>query len=153
MPTLRINLVLHSSKYSYIIQVHIKHMNRLSLVWSPLTSSHSILYYGHCNMQHWRFSSDWSGMCASWSLSYSTSFQSDLLPHLQSLYSIHASACSWVPLGGTWENKALAWVGYKFWRCDNKLPCGVYYSKCLDFLPVWGEHWLCTGEDVPGVQT
>ena len=76
------------------------------------------------------------------------------LTALQSLCSIHAIAlCSWVPLGGTWEYKALAWVGYKLWRRDNNLPCGVYYSKFLDFFPVWGEHsvnhgWLCTGEDV-----
>jgi hypothetical protein len=35
---------------------------------------------GHCTMQHWRFSSDWSCMCVSWSLSYGTLFQSDLLP-------------------------------------------------------------------------
>ena len=109
---------------------------------------------GHCNMQNWRFSSDWSCMCVSWSLSFSTLFQSDLLPHLQSLYSIHASAlCSWVPLGGTWERKAFAWVGYKLWRWGNNLPCGVHYYKFLDFFPVLGEHsvnhgWLCTGEDV-----
>jgi len=45
VPTLRKNIrVLHSSKYGNIIQVHIKHMKRLSLVWSPLTSTHSILY-------------------------------------------------------------------------------------------------------------
>ena len=33
------------------------------------------------------------------------------------------------------------------------MMCGVYYSKSLDFLPVWGEDsvnhgWLCTGEYV-----
>ena len=88
-------LVLQSSKYGNIIQVHIKLMKRLSLVCSPLASTHSLLYYGHmtfdwhrlghktrpghCNMQNWRFSSDWSCMCVSWSLSYSTLFHSDLL--------------------------------------------------------------------------
>jgi len=45
--TLRRTLILHSSKYSKIIQEHIKHMNSLSLVWSPLTCVQSILYYGH----------------------------------------------------------------------------------------------------------
>ena len=35
---------------------------------------------GHCNMQNWRYSSDWCCMCVYWSLSYSTLFQSDLLP-------------------------------------------------------------------------
>jgi hypothetical protein len=80
--------------------------------------------------------------------------QSDLLPHLQSLFSIHASAlCSWVPCWGIWEHKALVWVGYKLLRWGNNLQSGVYYSKFLDFFPVWGEHsvnhgWLCTGEDV-----
>ena len=75
-------------------------------------------------------------------------------PHLQSLCSIHASAlCCWVPLGGTWEHKALSWVGCKLWSWGNNLPCGVYYSEFLDFFPVWGEHsanhrWLCGGEDV-----
>ena len=109
---------------------------------------------GHCNMQHWWFSSDWSCMCVYWSLSFSTLFQSDLLPHLQSLFSIHASAlCSWVPSWGTWEHKALARVRYKLLRWGNNLQSGVYYSKFLDFFPVWGEHsvnhgWLCTGEDV-----
>jgi hypothetical protein len=35
---------------------------------------------GHCNMQQWRFSSDWSCMYVFLSLSYSTLFQSDFLP-------------------------------------------------------------------------
>jgi hypothetical protein len=92
-------------------------------------------------------------MCVSWTLSYSIVFQSDC-PHLQSLYPICASAlCSWVPLWGTWEDKVLVWVGYKFWRWGSKLPCRAYYSKFLNFFPVWGEHsvnhgWLCAGEDV-----
>jgi hypothetical protein len=74
--------------------------------------------------------------------------------HLQSLYCIHTSAlCSWVPCWGTWEHKALVWVGCKLLRWGNNLPCGVYYSEFLDFFPVWGERsvnhgWLCTGEDV-----
>jgi hypothetical protein len=68
-------------------------------------------------MQHWRFSSVWSCMCVSWSLSYSTLFQWLTAPHLQSSYCTHASAlCSWVPLVGTLEHEALVWVGYKLWR-------------------------------------
>jgi hypothetical protein len=155
-------------------------MNKLSLVWSPLTylltyllllekltgsqpvkkfpafygtrrfitaftsachlsKSHPIPFFildisqrghktrpGHCNMQHWRFSSDWSCMCVSWSLSYSTLFQTDLLPHRQSLCSTCASAlCFWVPLWGAWEHEALVWVEYKLWRWGNNLQCGV----------------------------
>jgi len=132
---LRINLVLHLSKCSNILQVHIKHMKRLTLVWLPLTSNpfHSLLWEyriwfmpsfwgmqmghktrpGHCNLRHWRFNSDWSCTCVYWSVSYSTLFQSDLLPHLQSVYSILASAlCSWVPCWGTCEHRrTLEWVG------------------------------------------
>ena len=49
-------------------------------------------------------------------------FRVTYCPHLQSLYSIHASAlCFWVPLWGTWEHKALAWVGYKLWGWGNNL--------------------------------
>jgi len=110
---------------------------------------------GHCNMQQWRFSSDWSCMCVSWSLSDSTSFQSGLLPHLQSWYSINASAlCCWVPCCGTWEHKALERVGYTLLWWDNNLPYGgVHYFKFLHFFRVWGEHsvnhgWLCSGEDM-----
>ena len=99
---------------------------------------------GHCNMQNWRFSSDWSCMCVSWSLSYSTLFQSDLLPSLQRLYSTHTSAlCSWVP----WEHEALVWVGYKLLQRGNNLPCGVYYCKFLDFFFQFGENiqWITDG--------
>ena len=76
---------------------------------------------------------------------------SELVPH-----SHKCLLCSWVPLGGTWEHEALVWVGYKRLWCGSNLPCGVYYSKFLDFFPVWGEHsvnhrWLCTGEDVDQV--
>ena len=82
---LRINLVFHSNKYSYIIQLHIKYMNRLSFVWLPLTSTplHSLLWEyhiwfmptfwgmqlghktrpGHANMQHWRINCDWCLVC------------------------------------------------------------------------------------------
>jgi hypothetical protein len=65
---------------------------------------------GHCNMQHWRFSSDWSCMCVSWSLAYSTLFQWLTAPHLQSWYSAHA-LYSWVPLGiqGTCMSEVQAW--------------------------------------------
>jgi len=59
---------------------------------------------GHCNMQNWKFSSDWSYMCVSWSLSYSTLFQSDLLPHLQSVGTAFMQVpsvpeCRWEGLG------------------------------------------------------
>ena len=96
------------------MQVHIKHMNRLSLVWSPLTSTRVILYYGQMtfdlhpllqecswgikqdlgifNMQHWRFSSVWSYICVSWCLSYSTLFQGDLLPPPLELV-LHSHKC------------------------------------------------------------
>ena len=153
-----------------------QHRNRLVLVWLPLSSTHSILYYGHMTFDlHPLLECNWGiqqglgivtcntedlvaiGLiCVSWTFSDSTLFQSDLLPHLQSLYSIHACAlCFWVPLGGTWEHKTLAWVGYKLLRWGDILPCGVYYSKFLDFFPVWGElsvnHGrLCNGEDVCG---
>ena len=65
----------------------------------------------------------------------------------------HKWLYSRVPLGGTWEHRALVWVGYKLWIWGNNLPCGVYYPKFLEFFPVWGEHpvnheWLYTGEDV-----
>jgi hypothetical protein len=81
---------------------------------------------GYYNMQHWRFSSDWSCICVSWSFSYSTLFQSDLLPHLQSFCCTQGSAlCFWMPLGGTWEHKALARVGYRLWRWGRKLPCWI----------------------------
>ena len=81
----------HSSKYGNIIQVYVKYRNRQLLVWLFLISTHSIWEYdvwftqtssgmqlghktrpGHCNMQHWRFSSDWSYMCVSWSLVFLT---------------------------------------------------------------------------------
>ena len=102
---------------------------------------------GHCDMEGWWFSSDWSCMCVYWSLSFSTLFQSDLLPHLQSFFSIHASAlCSWVPCWGIWEHKALVWVGYKLLRWGNNLQSGVYYSKFLDFFQ-FGENtqWIMDG--------
>ena len=113
--------------------------------WPPITLYH-ILYLGISQLGHnSRFSSNWSCMCVSWSLSYSTLFQSDLLPHLQSL-------CSRVPVGGTWEHKGLQ-SGVQTVKVGNNLPCGVYYCKFLYFFPVCGEQsvnrgWLCTGEDV-----
>ena len=142
-------------------------MNSLSLVWSRLTSTHSILYYGHitCDLRpllqkciwgikqglgtvtcNTLFISDyWSCMCVF--LSYSSLFQSDLLPHLQSLWSIHACAlCFWVPLGGTWEHKALGWMGCKLWRWGNTFPCWVHYCEFLEFFQ-FGENtqWIMDG--------
>ena len=121
--------------------------------WPPITLYH-ILYLGISQLGHnSRFSSNWSCMCVSWSLSYSTLFQSDLLPHLQSLCSTHASAlCSWVPLGGTWEHKGLQ-SGVQTVKVGNNLPCGVHYCKFFTFFQFGGEHsvnrgWLCTREDV-----
>ena len=95
-------------------------------------------------------------MCVSWCLSYSSLFQSDLLPPSPELVlhsRKHIMFVRWEPLGGIWEHKALAWVGYKLWRWGNKLPCEVYYSKFLDFFSVWEEdsvnhRWLCTREDI-----
>jgi hypothetical protein len=135
-----------------------------------LTSTHSILYCRNITFDwhslpqecHWGIEqvlgmvtcNTVSCICVSWSLSYSTLFQSGLLLHLQGLCSIHSSAlCSWVPLVGTWEHKALVWVRYKLWRWGNNLLCGVYYLKFLNFFPVWGKHsvnhgWLCSGEVV-----
>jgi hypothetical protein len=88
-------------------------------------------------------------------VSYSTLFQSDLMPHLQSMFSNHASAmCSGLPLGGTLEHEALAWVGYKLWRWGNNLLCQVYYFEFFDFFSSLGrtrsESWMtfCTGEDM-----
>jgi hypothetical protein len=82
-------------------------------------------------------------------------FRETYCPHLLGLCCIYASAlCIWGPLGGTWEHKALVWVGYSLWSWGNNLPCEVYYSEFLDFFfPVWGKHavnhgWLCIGEDV-----
>jgi hypothetical protein len=60
--------------------------------------TNSILYFGHktrpehCNLQHWRFNSDWSCMCVYWSLSYSTLFQGDLLPPPSELV-LHSHKC------------------------------------------------------------
>ena len=76
-------------QHMYICSIY----NRLSLPWLPLTSTpfHSLWWEyhiwftptssgmqlghktrpGHCNMQHWRCN-DWSCMCVSLSLSYST---------------------------------------------------------------------------------
>ena len=138
----------------------------MSLIWLPLTSIpfHSLLWDyhirfmptfwgmqlghktrpGHSNMQHWRFGNDWSCMCVSWSLSYSTSFQSDLLPPIFRT----CAPCIQVPCipECPWEHKALAWVGYNLWRWGNNLPCGVYYSEFLDFFSSLGrtvsESWM-----------
>jgi hypothetical protein len=77
-------------------------------------------------------------------LSHSTLFQSDLLPHFQSLWSIQACAlCFWVPLGGTW---GLAWGGCKLWRWGNTLQCWVYYCEFLEFFQ-FGENtqWIMDG--------
>jgi len=119
-------------------------------IWFTPTSSGMHLGHktrpGHCNMQHCLFISDyWSCMCVC--LSYSSLFQSDLLPHLQSLWSIQACAlCFWVPLGRTWEHKALGWTGYKLWRWGNTLPCWVYYCEFLEFFQ-FGENtqWIMDG--------
>jgi len=93
-----------------------------------------------CFLQH--FISEWL-----------TAPPSELVPH-------YASAlCFWVPLGGTGEHKALAWVGYKLWRWGNNLTCAVYYSKFLYFFSSLGrtlsESWkaLHWGGCVPGVWT
>ena len=119
---------------------------------------------GHCNMQHWRFSSDWSCMCV---------FEVSLTAlYFRVTYCPPAStACApfmQVPCvpEWSWEHKALVCMGNKLWRQGNNLPCGEYYSEFLDFFPVWGEHsvnhgWLCSGECVcvcvcvcvPGVWT
>ena len=47
---------------------------------------------GHCTMQHWRFSNDWPWMCVFSSISYSTLFQSDLLP-APSEHVLHSCMC------------------------------------------------------------
>jgi len=47
---------------------------------------------GHCNTQNWKFTSDWSCMCVSWSVSYSTLFQSDLLSPPSELV-LHSCKC------------------------------------------------------------
>ena len=94
-----------------------------------------------------------SCMCVCWSLSYSTLFQRDLLPHLQSLYSIHTSdyvpECPWKVLGNI---RHLREWGYKGLRWGNNLQCRVYCSKFLDFFAVWGEHSVNQGR-VPGAWT
>ena len=133
-----------------------------SLLWACnvwFTPSSSGMQLGHktwaglCNMQHWRFISDWSCVFLEVLLT-ALYFRVTYCPHLQNLCSTHTSAlCSWVPLGGTWEHEALVWVGNKLWRWGSKLPCGVYYCQFLDFFPVWGEQsvnhgWLCSGADV-----
>ena len=115
---------------------------------------------GHCNMQYWRINSDWFCMCVYWSLSFSTLFQGDLLAHLHSLYSILASAlCSWVPCWGTWEHKALAWVGYKLLKWGQQfamwgalLQVSWLFSRLGRTL---SESWMALqwGGRVPGVWT
>ena len=111
---------------------------------------------GHCNMQYWRFSSDGSCMCVFEVFLTALSF-SDLLPPPSELV-LHSCKCllflsALGREGRTWEHEAHVWVGCKLWRRGNNLPCWVYYSKFLDFFPVWGEHsvnrgWRCTGEDM-----
>jgi hypothetical protein len=109
---------------------------------------------GHCNMQHWRFSSDWNCMFVSWSLSYCTLFQSDLLPAIfracAPLIQVPCvPECPWQGLGNT----RYCMSGVQAVKVGNNLPCGVHYCKFLDFFPVWGEHsmnhgWLCTRKGV-----
>ena len=109
---------------------------------------------GHCNMQHSRFSSDWSFVCFLQSfLQYfisewltATTFRAGT-PFMSLPY---VAKCPWEGLRNI---TALVWVGYRLWRWGIKLPCGVYYCKFHDLFPSWGEHsvnhgWLCSGEDV-----
>jgi hypothetical protein len=170
VPTLRENLVLHLSIYGNIIQVYGKHRNRLLLVWLPLSSTNFILYYGHMTFDlhpllqecSWGIKQDlgivtcdteelvvFGLLCVFLELVLTALFfRVTYCPHLQSLCSIHASAlCFWVPLGGTWEHKALAWVGYKLLRWGDMLPHGVYYSKFLDFFFQLGKNtqWIMDG--------
>ena len=154
--------------------------NRVSLVWLLLTSAlfHSLLW--EITFDLWPLFEEFSWgikhslgiitcntedlvviglVCVSWSLSYSALFQSDLLPHLQSLYSTHTSALrSRVPLGGTWEHEALVWVGYKLWRWGSTLLGSVllHVSRLFSSLgrtlsdSQMALHW---GGCVPGVWT
>ena len=65
-------------------------------------------------------------------------FRVTCCPHLWNLYCIQACAlCSWVPYGSQ-ESKAHAWIEYRLWRWDTKLPYEVHYSKFLVFLPILG---------------
>ena len=151
-------------------------MNSLSLVWSPLISAHSILYghitfYLHTLLQE----CSWGIKQGLVTVTCNTEdlvvnglvcvFLKSFLQHFISEWLTAPTFRACAPLmqvpsvperpweGGTWEHEAHVWVGCKLWRRGNNLPCWVYYSKFLDFFPVWGEHsvnrgWRCTGEDM-----
>jgi hypothetical protein len=99
---------------------------------------------GHCNMQHWKFSSDWSCMCVSWSLSYSTLFQSDLLPST-------FRACTpvmQVPLfpSALGNIKHLCEWGTSSWGWAIYCPVECITPSCLNFFQ-FGENtqWIMDG--------
>jgi len=104
---------------------------------------------GHCNMQHWRYSSDWSCMCVSWSLSYSTLFRSDLLPPPSELM-LHSckSLLFLSALRRYWGTSGTCMSGVQTLevRWGNTFPCAMYYFKFLEFFQ-FGENiqWITEG--------
>jgi hypothetical protein len=129
-------------------------------IWFTPTSSGMQLGHktrpGCCKMQHWRFSSDWSCMCVSWSLSYSTLFISEWLtaPTFRACTPLRQ-----VPYVPECPLEELGNIGHLHeWGTISEVGAIICHVECitlsfLTFFPVWEEHsvnhgWLCSGEDV-----
>ena len=106
---------------------------------------------GHCNMQHWWFSSDWSCMCVSWSLVFLTSF------YFRVIYCPTLRGCT--PFTHVPYVCECPWEGLRNirhlheWGTSSE---GAMWSILLQVSRLFsslGEQsvnhgWLCSGEDV-----
>ena len=140
-------------------------MNSLPLVRSPLASTHSVAFDLHPLLQQCSWGMEKGlgivtcntedlvviGLVCVFLEVFLTAlyFRVTYCPHLQSLCFIHVSVfCFWVPFGGTGENKALAWVGYRLLRWGGAI---LFHVQCItsSFLTFFqfGENiqWITEG--------